>query len=166
MRLLIVLVCGFFIGISVFWSAYLVGFIDLESLTAFVPSLALPKTTAELGDSFGIINGFFSSLVVAFALIAILFQGKELRHSMRIQNTQSKALIEQLKHQEVSNRITALSTRLEFLLSEAGRMDKILDDIKGHHEKMELFSNCREKKKKMLAEAENIDDEIKRLLGK
>lgn len=181
MRVVTVLMAGALIGLWIVSVAHLTGYMDV----AFI-GLDLPASTAELGDSMGMLNGLFSSLAVILALVTVLFQSKELRDSTRAQNEQARALGEQLLHQrqmamsqlkqssaiasqleqqQISNRIVGLASRQKFLLSEMSRMDMILKDIYGDRTKEELFNNCNAKKKKYQKEAQEIDVQIKSILN-
>jgi hypothetical protein len=119
--------------------------------------ISLPSTAAELGDTFGVVNGIFSGVAVVLALVAILIQGKELKASTRAQNEQAKALDETVK-------LNALALRLQYLLSEVERMDRMLKDISGDSSKANLFDHGAEKKAKFLKEAREIDKRMQSLI--
>ena len=177
------LAIGFSIIVIFLWGYFLL------MVTQYIPinifTLALPKSTAELGDSMGILNGLFSSFAIILALITVLFQSKELRDStvaqteqayalnqqlehqqkmLSIQLQQSTAIVQQLEQQQISNKIVGLTARQRYLLSEVSRMDGILKDIYGNMEKEELFNNCNAKKKQHQLELSEIDSTIKKLL--
>jgi hypothetical protein len=153
------------VGLWLLITIYLIGYLDVDWIPSIIKKLGLPASTAELGDSLGLLNGLLSGLTVIFALIAVLIQGKELRNTSKAQQLQATVLIEQLKQQEVSNHLNVLSVRLQFLLSEISRMDLILNNINGQMEKGELFNNCSAKKKRHIEEAEFIDNQMKSLLN-
>ncbi len=152
------------VGLWMVSSLYFLGQIPNEGMFKFLGALSLSKTTAELGDSFGLLNGLFSSLAVVIALIAIIIQGKELRESTRAQSQQAEALTIQLKHQETSNRLAALSVKLQFTMSEVARMDSIINNSKGKAGNQDLFNNCVSRKKTLIKESNSISDEISKLL--
>jgi hypothetical protein len=56
-------------------------------------------------------------------LVAILFQGKELKASTDAQTLQAEALIKQIAQQEASNRLGGYSARLQFLSAEIEHME-------------------------------------------
>lgn len=152
-------------GMWLFISVYLVGYLNVEWIPDPIKKLDLPVNTAELGDSLGLLNGLLSGLTVIFALIAVLIQGKELRKTSKAQQLQATVLLEQLRQQDDSNYLSVLSVRLQFLLSEISRMDLVLNDIQGEMEKRELFTNCNAKKNRHIDEVRLIDHEMESLLS-
>ena len=147
-------------------------------------SLAKPKSTAELGDSLGLLNGLLSSIAIVLALLAVLIQSKELKDSTKAQNEQAdslkkqldqqqaitgaqlkqaEAIAKQLEQQQISNRIVGLAARQRFLLSEMARMDLIIASNSG---KDDLIGNSKKKKARLQKEAEQIDVEIAQILDK
>lgn len=151
---------------AVFNSNFTGNFCRFKYFSGNSASYKLPSSTAEFGDSLGVLNSLFSSLAVILALAAVIMQGKELKESTAVQNHQTKALIEQLSQQTTSNRINTLSIRLQYLMSETERLQLIMAKIAGDFDKEELFNNCNRKKKRLQSEAEEIDSEMKSLLLK
>lgn len=156
----------FIISLLVFsaWLAcclFLMGYIPTDYLPSQIGSISLPTTSAEMGDSFGIVNGLFSGIAIILALVTVVIQGKELSASTTAQIEQAHALSMQLKYHEVSVQLNALSVRLQYLLSEVSRMDKILSDIEDNFLKKELFNNTVQKKQSLLQESAEIDKEMK-----
>ncbi|WP_415878129.1 hypothetical protein [Methylomonas sp. TEB] len=146
--------------------------------------LALPKTTAEFGDSIGILNGLFSALAVVLALVAVLLQGKELRASTEAQNEQANALraqlihqekinseqlkrsqtmLDQLQQQQIANRAIILQAQQQYHASEVARMDALLEKLEGNHEKADLFNNSVSKKKEHLNNLKNIQKQFQEI---
>ncbi len=59
--------------------AALTGYIPDAYLPDAIAGLEKPRSTSELGGALGIIDGIFSSIAITLGLIAILYQGRELR---------------------------------------------------------------------------------------
>jgi hypothetical protein len=165
MRLLIFSVALFIVGSWLALGSFLLGHTLIEGFV-----LKLPESTAELGDSAGILNGLFSSLAVVLALVAVLLQGKDLKESTAAQNAQAqslaeqlenqkrvtKAIVEQLEQQQISNRIMLFQAQQQYHVSEMERMDSTLKNIKDTKRSDNLFQNCVDKKKRHKAELEKI----------
>lgn len=116
-----------FIGLWVLLGAYLTNALPIaDYLPRFITNLTLPKSTAGLGDSLAILDGIFSSIAIALGLVAIIFQGKELKESVKAQAEQANILSLQMRQQEQSNKLAAYTARLQFLL---GEMDRLGADI-------------------------------------
>lgn len=125
---------------------YLVGLIDLSILSTIGAELDLPKTTAELGDSFGVFSALLSSLALILAIAAMIIQSKQ---------------------QTDSNVLGAYSARQQFLLSECDRLESEINKLKQSSKyDSQLFKNMVNKKKRLLEEANNIDNVIRKLLEK
>lgn len=157
MKLMIFFLSMAFLGVWLAFNLYLLGYISIDG---FESNLTLPKNTAELGDSLGVLNGLLSAIAVIFALIAILLQGKELKESTKAQNLQAKALTDQLKQQAISHRLNVLAIRLQYLRSEIDRMQQIIKSVDGDKDQAKLFNNCVLKKKRYLDESEKINREM------
>jgi len=70
-----------FLGLWLFFIAYLAGYIPTYFFPQNFSNLTLPATTTQLGDSLSILDGIFTSIAILLGLIAILLQGKELKES-------------------------------------------------------------------------------------
>ena len=172
-----VLLFGSWLALSV----VLLGWVSVETFT-----LTLPNSTAEFGDSIGMLNGLFSSFAVLLALVAVVLQGRELRASTDAQNKQAEALrkqldtqkkineqqlvrsqtmIDQLRQQQLANEVVVLQAQQQYHASEIARMDAILDKIGGNREKSDLFESCVSKKKEHIAELGSIHSQIKKIRG-
>ena len=123
----------------------------------------------------GLLNGLFSSITVVLALIAIIYQNKELRDSTKAQDEQALALNKQLlqqqkyseiqlEKQQISNKIIALAARQKFIISEANRLSETIIELHDSFEQKELFNNCVYKKSRLREEANKIDEDMKFLL--
>ena len=123
----------------------------------------------------GLLNGLFSSITVVLALIAIIYQNKELRDSTKAQDEQAIALNKQLlqqqkyseiqlEKQQISNKIIALAARQKFIISEANRLSETIIELHDSFEQKELFNNCVYKKSRLREEANKIDEDMKFLL--
>lgn len=107
-------------------------------------NLELPKSTADLGQSFSFFDGLLSSLALILGLAAIVIQ---------------------IRQQSTSNTIGALSTRLQFLMAEAERLEMQIKELKSSGVRdAVLFNNMVEKKKRCLAVCRQIDLELGKLL--
>jgi hypothetical protein len=105
--------------------------------------LDLPKTTADLGQSFSFLDGLLSSLALMLGLYAIVIQ---------------------IRQQFVSNAIGAYSVRLQFLLTECDRLESQIQRLKacGTYDPT-LFNNMAEKKKRYLKNCREIDLKLEKL---
>lgn len=170
MRFFIIISTLLFLSLWILSSLYYIGVIEIPFLT-----LKLPNSTAELGDSMGLLNGLFSSITVVLALIAIIYQNKELRDSTKAQDEQALALNKQLlqqqkyseiqlEKQQISNKIIALAARQKFIISEANRLSETIIELHDSFEQKELFNNCVYKKSRLREEANKIDEDMKFLL--
>src|SRR5699024_716021 len=153
-------------------NSILLGFITLPNFV-----LTLPSTTVELGSSFGVLNGLFSSLAVILALVAVFIQGRELQYSTQAQRDQveelkhqvenqrstTEAIIRQLEQQHKTNSIHLLHAEHQFHSSEIARMDTILDKIEGDFSKKNLFDNSKAKKSNHIAKLGAIEKRIEKL---
>jgi outer membrane murein-binding lipoprotein Lpp len=166
-----------FVALWIILGAYLTGFI---SLSQFIPdrlaSLALPKSTTELGDSLSILDGLFSSIAIVLGLVAIIFQGRELKESTKAQTKQANVLSAQMRQQEESNLLAAYANRLQFLNSETDRlsddMQRLLAELKAfgsefnekREEKQKIFNNTKEKRRKYREQADRINEKLCNML--
>lgn len=102
------------------WIAALLLFVGILPHT-FLPNAVsrfeFPQSTSALGDSFVIIESFFSTISVTLALIAVLYQGKELKDSTDAQQQQAQALIRQLDSQKKLLVISAHSAHIQALVA-------------------------------------------------
>ena len=96
----------------------------------FIPSYTLPRNTSELGDSFNILQSFFSTISVALALIAVLFQGKEIRESSEAEREKTSALLNQFENQKILTLISAYSTLMQSKTSRLERNENFIGEIK------------------------------------
>ena len=179
MKILIIL-----ISLTLFTSWLLLSYFLLGHMDASWLQVKLPESTAELGDSLGILNGLFSALAVVLALVAVLLQGRELRASTKAQNEQAEALkaqlihqekineeqlrrsqtmIEQLRQQQIATQVITLQAQQNYHATEIARMEAVLEKLEGNHEKAELFNNSLNKKKQHITEQSNIIKKIKEL---
>lgn len=157
--------------------AYLIGFIDLSGmLPENILALELPRTTTELGDSLAILDGLFSSIAIVLGLMAIIFQGRELKESTKAQAEQAQALSMQMHQQTESNKVAAYTARLQFLLQETDRLgidiNRLFDEVNKlrdedrKREKQRILDNTLELRKRYRSEAKSIDETIAQLLNK
>ena len=154
---------------------YLTGYIPQELIPANLASMTLPKTTTELGDSLAILDGLFTSIAIVLGLIAILLQGRELKESTKAQTEQAHSLSVQIGQQDASNRLGAFGARLQFLLTEADRLDTQVDNLMRQVEtesntekKTELWNiikNSRNLQGEHRKQAKEIDGKIQQLLS-
>lgn len=131
------------------WALFAAIFIGIYSptwLPAQFVAMQLPKTMAELGDSFSLLDGLFSSLALVMGLWAVLIQ---------------------VRQQADSNVIGGLSVRQQFLLAECARLEAHIQELKtnGDYDPT-LFKNMVDKKKRLRSECEDIDGHLRDLLAK
>jgi hypothetical protein len=115
--------------------------------------LTKPTSLSDFGQAFTALDGLVSSFALLLGLIAVVMQTR--------QNAQA-------------NTIGALTARLQFLLAEAARLEQQIQVLKaqgpanrtsqGHFDRC-LFDNMVAKKKRLLAQAAQVDGELARLLG-
>ncbi|GAB6069905.1 hypothetical protein JCM30760_10020 [Thiomicrorhabdus hydrogeniphila] len=168
------------VGFVVLWAlaiAYFSGGLSLIWLPESITKLSLPASTADLGNSLTVLDGLFTSIAIVLGLVAILFQGKELKASTDAQTLQAKALTEQIKQQEASNQLGAYSARLQFLSSEIEHMENRVPDMvlkaeslkqsnkpDDASEQWKLIKNTRAKIERFRKQANEIDTHIQSLL--
>jgi len=155
--------------------AYLTGYIPQDLVPANLTKLTLPTSTTQLGDSLAVLDGLFTSIAIVLGLVAILLQGRELKESTKAQTEQAHSLSIQIGQQEASNRLGAFGARLQFLLTEADRLDTQVDSLIQQVEtesdtdkKTELWNiikNSRNKQSEHRNQAKEIDGKIQMLLN-
>ena len=124
MRLAII--SSFICAIAI-WLLAILFFLNLlpaEWFSAEITQLKKPTSVNDLGESMGIIDGLFSSLAVFLALVAVIFQGRELKDSTAAQNEQAEALTDQVRRQDDSLQLQAKQT--EALLEQIKKQDQSL----------------------------------------
>lgn len=137
----------------------------------------MPASAQALGDSLAILDGLFTSIAIVLGLVAILFQGKELKASTEAQTLQAEALSKQITQQEASNKLGAYSARLQFLSSEIEHMENRVPDMvlkaeslkqsnksDDASEQWKLIKNTRAKIERFRKQANEIDTHIQTLL--
>lgn len=127
------------------FAAVLLGnYVPLWLPTSF-SALARPTSIADLGQSFSLFDGLFSSLALVLGLTAVLIQ---------------------IRQQADSNVIGAFSARQQFLLAECDRLEQQIQSLKNSGKPdTSLFTNMVEKKKRLLDESKKIDGRLKELLN-
>jgi hypothetical protein len=142
-RSIIVLIIGA-TGLWIAFAAVLIGNVPSWLPTSF-SALARPTSFADLGQSFSLFDGLFSSLALVLGLTAVLIQ---------------------IRQQADSNVIGAFSARQQFLIAECDRLEQQIQSLK-NSEKVDtsLFTNMVEKKKRLLDESKKIDGRLKELLN-
>lgn len=93
---------------------YFIGIVVLLFLIClFFPSMILPvyeyswDNTAKVGDTFNVLNTFFSALAFAGIIVTILIQRKELQHQ-RNELTLQRQEMKQTREEFLTNRITSV----------------------------------------------------------
>lgn len=178
MRIYITLVFAAFLLVWLVTIALFAGAIPYEWLPEFLTKLELPSTFALLGEAMGTLDGLFSSIAIVLGLIAILFQGRELKASTDAQALQAEALRKQIEQQKESNCLNAYSVRLNYLTAEIEHMEKKIPEMveqansqkqNGETQKTaelwEIIRRTREKQQRYRKQAEDIDARIQQLLG-
>jgi len=175
MRSIVLLTFFTFLLLWVGLAVFLTGYISTEYLPENLRQLTLPKSTADLGDSLAILDGVFTSIAIVLGLVAILLQGKELKESTKAQTEQAHSLSIQINQQNSSNILGAYAARLQFLLTEVGRLeeqiDKLVtqanseDDCEKKNEKWKIIKNSRNLQISYRDQAKEIDSKIQDLLN-
>lgn len=146
MRLVLGLLLLFSIAMWIALGGYLVGVYEVPWVVERLTLLTLPASTAELGESFGVLSALLSSVALILALAAMLVQSR---------------------HQLDSNTIGGFSARQQFLLAECVRLEIQIKELKANADfKKELFDNMVSKKSRYLKEADQIDKKLQALLDK
>lgn len=153
------------------------GAVSQDVLPAFMSKLEQPASFALLGEAMGTLDGLFSSIAIVLGLVAIFFQGSELKTSTDAQTLQAKALTLQIAQQNASNQLTAFTARLNYLASEIAYMEnaipKMVENANLLKEKNRMkecddlwtiIKNTREKQQRYRKQADEIDDKIQHLL--
>ncbi|MFV0478065.1 MAG: hypothetical protein ACK5ME_09550 [Parahaliea sp.] len=139
------------------YMAVLLGMVPGDYLGFDTGELALPASTAELGESIGLIDGVFSSFAMILALITLFLQQRALRQ-------QSKESREALAVSAYSAQLTFLTAEIDRLGMQADRAaqqaeDKKLKSNSDDEEIRNLYDiarNSRNKQKEHRKQAEKI----------
>ena len=128
----------------------------------FFSALKLPDSTATLGDSLGVFDGLLSSVAVLLALLAVVLQGRALQQ----QNLQHERAL----------KVSAISTKLQFLNAEVVRLGVQADSLEIQIERLEegekkadrfkILRNTRNKQIRLREESEQVNDQLTALLKK
>lgn len=173
MKFYVTLVFSVFLFLWAVSIALFSGMVSANWLPAAFSQLDLPTSFAHLGEAMTTLDGLFSSIAIVLGLIAILFQGKELKASTDAQALQAEALTKQISQQEASNLLGAYSARLNYLSSEVVYIEKIIPDMVERADKQrqngeaqkatelwEIIKKTREKQQRYRKQAEDIDTRI------
>ena len=176
MRLPVTLVFIVFVSLWMVVIALLLGEIPATWLPKSFLNVAFPESFADLGNAMTTLDGLFSSIAIVLGLIAILFQGKELKESTNAQAIQAAAMTQQIQQQTAANILSAYSARLSFLSADIELMEVKINDmvkrvkseeLKSEQEKSELWEiikHTRRKQQRYRKEAEYIDSRVQKLL--
>ena len=99
------------------------GAIPYEWLPEFLTKLELPSNFAHLGEAMGTLDGLFSSIAIVLGLIAILFQGRELKHRQMRKFTGASFTPTNSTAGSI-NLLGAYSVRLSYLTAEIEHMER------------------------------------------
>lgn len=177
MKLYVALVFMVFVLLWLISIALFSGIIPLTWLPESLSKLVLPSSFDGLGNAMATLDGLFSSIAIVLGLIAILFQGRELKASTDAQTLQAVALTKQIAQQEASNKLGACSARLQFLLAEIEHLENKVPAMLTQKDALEkqgdkealtkqwdLIKNTRAKQKRYRDQACDIDKQIQALL--
>lgn len=169
-----------FVGFFLLWVAsiaFFSGLIQPEWLPDGLIKMSRPSSFESLGDAMATLDGLLSAIAIVLGMIAILFQGRELKASTDAQALQADALSKQLAQQQASNRLGAYTARLQFLNSEItyleAKITSMLEQdvelkMKGDKEKLSelwnIIRSTREKVGRYREQAVDIDKKIQTLL--
>jgi len=167
---------------------YLTGYIPLEIIPKNLQSLSQPTSTTELGDSLAILDGIFASIAIVLGLIAILYQGTELRiqgeelkNSAIAQKEQAETLIVQTEQQktsnamqtyqqEMANKLSGYTARLQYAQRQEESLLKTIErayeSISRNHspEKKLLLDSAIAQQKYYSGKSREYDEHIGKLL--
>ena len=145
MKKVVFMVFGIFALLWAILALYLTGYISSEILPNNLEKLTPPTTTTELGDSLSILDGVFASIAIVLGLIAILYQGKELKiqgeelkNSAIAQKEQVEAMVTQTEQQkttnalqsyqqEMSNKLAGYTARLQHAQFQEDSLNKKIE---------------------------------------
>ncbi|MEM7050450.1 MAG: hypothetical protein AAF604_12365 [Acidobacteriota bacterium] len=166
MRSLISLILVVLIGL---WILSLLVFLGHLGGGSTLGNLKLPTSTGELGDSLVIVETLFSSLAVGLALVAVLFQGRELRDSADAQRDQAKALVHQLRRQEEATLVQGYSAQLQVLCQQREWFELIIGRLREERDqaaKPEVRQIKQEKLEAFSGRVRELGDQIKGVEGR
>jgi opacity protein-like surface antigen len=127
------------------FAAFLVGAVDPGWLPDKLSDLSRPTTLSDFGQAFTALDGLVSSFALLLGLIAVVMQ---------------------IRQSADSNVIGAFTARLQYLLTEAARLEQQIQALKARRGGFErcLFDNMVGKKKRLLDEAAQVDETLRGLL--
>lgn len=177
MRFYISFIFFIFIFLWLIAIALFSGLISNEWLPEALLRLKLPDGFDEVGGAMSTLDGLFSSIAIVLGLIAILFQGRELKASTEAQALQAQALTQQIAQQEAANLLGAYSARLSYLSAEIELMENninsMVEQAKNPTPSMsndkvtelwEIIKRTRNKQQRYRQETVEIDNRIQKLL--
>jgi hypothetical protein len=108
-------------------------------------NLTRPATFTDFGQAFSAFEGFVSSVALVLGLIALLLQ---------------------IQYNKASNRLSALSARLQFLAAEFSRLDEAIARIYGekNQEEYGVAENMSDRRSRILHELKQTDKKVRKLL--
>jgi opacity protein-like surface antigen len=127
------------------FAAFLVGAVDPGWLPDKLSDLSRPTSLSDFGQAFTALDGLVSSFALLLGLIAVVMQ---------------------IRQSADSNVIGAFTARLQYLLTEAARLEQQIQALKARRGGFErcLFDNMVGKKKRLLDEAAQVDETLRGLL--
>jgi opacity protein-like surface antigen len=127
------------------FAAFLVGAVDPGWLPDKLSDLSRPTSLSDFGQAFTALDGLVSSFALLLGLIAVVMQ---------------------IRQSADSNVIGAFTARLQYLLTEAARLEQQIQALKARRGGFErcLFDNMVVKKKRLLDEAAQVDETLRGLL--
>ena len=144
MKKIAVILVAVSVALWITFAAFLLGKYSPAWLPTAFAHLSLPKTSADFGQSFTALEGLLSSMALALGLLAILIQVRQTADS---------------------NIIGAFAVRQQFLLADCDRLEQHIQSLKASQKfDQTLFTNMVEKKKRQLAECQEIDKRLQALL--
>ena len=145
MKRLLLMAAVLAVGLWTAFAAFLVGAIDVSWLPDPLSGLAKPTSLSDFGQAFTALDGLVSSFALLLGLIAVVMQTRQSADS---------------------NVIGAFTARLQYLLAEAARLEQQIQSLKARRGCFDrcLFDNMVGKKKRLLEEAAQVDETLRRLL--
>jgi hypothetical protein len=145
MKRLLLLAALMAVALWTAFAALLVGAVDPGWLPDGLSRLSRPTSLSDFGQAFTALDGLVSSFALLLGLIAVVMQTRQSADS---------------------NVIGAFTARLQYLLTEAARLEQQIQALKARRGGFErcLFDNMVGKKKRLLDEAAQVDETLRGLL--
>lgn len=132
----VIIVSTTFIAVWLIAVAVITGSIPDAYVPDAIAGLEKPQSTTELGGALGIIDGIFSSIAITLGLVAILYQGRELRLQGAQLASATEAQNLQVTKQVEANVLSGLIHLCERSDYNVDRFRKMMDEEANHLSKL------------------------------